>query len=42
LSKVTGSPNATVIIRADGSLRDIIPGQGSGAWVSNLTAIVIS
>jgi len=42
LSVVTGSPNATVIILNDGSLRDVIPGQGAGAWVSNLTAITIS
>jgi DMSO/TMAO reductase YedYZ molybdopterin-dependent catalytic subunit len=42
LSVITGSPNATVVVFSDGSLRDVIPGQGSGAWVSNLTAITIS
>jgi hypothetical protein len=42
LSVPQGSPNATVIILNDGSLRDIIPGQGAGAWVGNLTAITIS
>jgi hypothetical protein len=42
LSVVTGSPNSTVVIFSDGSLRDIIPGQGAGAWVANLTVITIS
>jgi hypothetical protein len=42
LSVVTGSPNATVIIFSDGSLRDVIPGQGAGAWVANLSAITLS
>ncbi len=42
LSVVTGSPNATVVIFSDGSLRDVIPGQGAGAWVSNLSTIMIS
>lgn len=37
-----GSTNATIIIFNDGTLRDVIPGQGAGAWVSNLTAITIS
>lgn len=42
LSIVTGSPNSTVLIQSDGSLKDVIPGQGSGAWVGNLTTITIS
>jgi DMSO/TMAO reductase YedYZ molybdopterin-dependent catalytic subunit len=42
LSVVRGSPNATVVIFTNGSLRDVIPGQDAGAWVSNLTAISIS
>jgi hypothetical protein len=42
LSVPGGSPNSTVLIFSDGSLRDVIPGQGAGAWVGNLTVITIS
>jgi hypothetical protein len=42
LSVPQGSANATVIILSDNTLRDIIPGQGAGAWVGNLTTITIS
>ncbi|MGA9139886.1 MAG: hypothetical protein WBZ29_06655 [Methanocella sp.] len=42
ISAVINSMDATVVILSDGSLRDVIPGQGAGAWVSNLTTIMIS
>ena len=42
LSAVTGDANATVIIGSDGSLRDVIPSQASGSWVSNLAIITVS
>lgn len=42
LSIVTGSPNATVVISEDGTLRDVVPGLQFGSWVGNLTVIKVS
>lgn len=42
LSVVTGTPNASVVIYEDGTLRDVIPGLQFASWVGNLTVITIS
>jgi DMSO/TMAO reductase YedYZ molybdopterin-dependent catalytic subunit len=41
LSVIRDSPNAIVAIDANGTLKSIIPGQSTGAWVGNLTKIRI-
>lgn len=42
LTKVTNEPNSAVVIFSDGTLRDVIPNQGAGAWVGKLMTITIS
>jgi hypothetical protein len=42
LSVVTGNPNAYIVIFDDGTLRNVVPPQGAGSWVSNLNAITLS
>lgn len=41
MANVTASPNASVVIYEDGTLRNVIPGVGYGTWVGNLSVITI-
>ncbi|HEY3273003.1 MAG TPA: hypothetical protein VGJ92_04530 [Methanocella sp.] len=41
LTDIHNSPDSIVTIDENGVLRDIIPGQPSNTWVSNLTKIII-